>query len=175
MKRTILVAKAGGGKDYFRDYLANIGIPYDVSYTTRPSREGEVEGHTYNFISEEEFIKLEKDGFFLEAVNFNGKYYGTSMENWNTKEIFIMTPTGVSNIPEKDRKDCIVVYLDIPLEDRRERLNKRSDWDSVDRRIKADEEDFKGFCDFDLRVTNPAYKRLFLWTIIGRIKEYGIL
>ena len=53
--------------------------------------------------------------------------------------------------------DCIVVYFDIPLEVRRERLKKRSDWDSVERRIAADEADFKGFEDYDVIVKDPMY------------------
>jgi guanylate kinase len=171
MKRIILCGAAGSGKDFFRDYLAKLNVPYDVSYTTRPPRDGEEEGHTYNYISEEEFVKLEKGGFFLEAVNFNGKYYGTSMENWNTKEVFIMTPSGLKCIPKDERKDCFIIYFDIPLEVRKERLSKRSDWDSVDRRIKADEEDFKDFNNFDLRVTNSTYSPMSLYVAIDWLKE----
>ena len=82
-----------------------------------------------------------------------------------------MTPSGVKCIPDEDRKDCTIVYFDIPLEIRRERLMKRSDADSVDRRILADEKDFMGFSDFDIRVTNHLYSAPALYYLILRYGE----
>lgn len=154
--RIILIGKAGSGKDHMRDFL-NLVEPIDVSYTTRPKRVGEKESYTYNYISQEEFLKMKSNNQFLEAVNFNGWYYGTSIKNWNTKTVFIMTPSGVKNIPKKDLKDCILVYFDIPLEVRKKRLSKRSDFDTVDRRLNADELDFAGFTKFNIRITNPNF------------------
>ncbi|MFT6125740.1 MAG: guanylate kinase [Flavobacteriaceae bacterium] len=169
-KRIILSSKAAGGKDYFRDYL-NQHEPLDISYTTRPKRIGEKEGYTYNYISQEKFLNMHENNYFLEAVNFNNWWYGTSMDNWMTKNIFIMTPSGVKCIPEEDRKDCIIVYFDIPVEIRKERLSERSDADSVDRRILADEKDFEGFSNFDIRVTNPTYNASALYYLILRYGE----
>lgn len=154
--RIILVGKAASGKDYFRDFLKSRQT-LDVSYTTRPPREGEIDGYTYNYITKEEFLKLEKSDFFLESVAFNGWHYGTSKENWYSKTLFIQTPSGTKCIPDEDIDDCILVYFDIPIEIRRERLSKRSDADSVDRRIEADEKDFKDFKNFNIRVTDPLF------------------
>ena len=68
-----------------------------------------------------------------------------------------MTPSGLKHIPKEDREECIVVYFDIDIKERRFRLSKRSDFDKVERRIKADGEDFSSFMDYDIRVTNPKY------------------
>lgn len=154
--RLILVGKAGSGKDYFRDYLKGIEL-LDVSYTTRPPRDGEVDGYTYNFVDKNYFLAMKENDGFQEAVEFNGWYYGTSRHNWDTKTIFIMTPSGTKHIPKEDRSQCIFVYFDIPIEVRRGRLAKRSDADSVERRLEADEKDFAEFKDFDIRVTNPTF------------------
>jgi guanylate kinase len=44
-KRLIWVGKGGSGKDHARKISENIiGAKYAVSYTSRPPREGEVEG-----------------------------------------------------------------------------------------------------------------------------------
>ena len=43
---------------------------------------------------------------------------------------------------------------------------KRSDADSVDRRISADEEDFKDFNNFNIRITNPLYDTDILYETI---------
>lgn len=163
--RIILIGKAGSGKDYFRDFLSKLES-LDVSYTTRPSRVGEIPGYTYNYISKKDFLELEKSNFFLESVDFNGWHYGTSQSNWDEKTVFIMTPTGTHCIPKKDRNNCIFVYFDIPIDIRRKRLGQRSDFDSVERRIEADERDFKDFKDFNIRVTNPVFDAEALYTTI---------
>nr|XP_040058845.1 membrane-associated guanylate kinase, WW and PDZ domain-containing protein 1b isoform X3 [Gasterosteus aculeatus aculeatus] len=45
--------------------------------TTRGPRDGEVSGVDYNFLSVEDFLKLEKSGTLLEIGTFDGNYYGT--------------------------------------------------------------------------------------------------
>jgi len=163
--KILIIGKAASGKDYFRDWLSKVE-ELDVSYTTRPPRDGEVDGYTYHYITEEDFLNMKKMDGFLEAVNFNGWWYGTSQANWDTKAVFIMTPSGLTHIPEEYRKDCVYVYFDIPIDVRRERLSKRSDFDSVERRITADESDFTDFKDFDIRVTNPMFDVQDLYTTI---------
>jgi len=163
--RIILVGKAASGKDYFRDWISKVE-PIDTSFTTRPPREGEIPGYTYNYISKTDFLTLKGKNFFLEAVEFIGWHYGTSWDNWNDKTSFIMTPSGTKHIPKEDRDDCVIVYFDIPMDVRRKRLSERSDFDSVERRILADEEDFKDFNDFNIRVTNPSFDAEALYTTI---------
>ena len=69
-----------------------------------------------------------------------------------------MTPTGISKIKPKDRKETTVIYLDIDMETRRDRLSQRDmPGDSTERRIMADEADFKQFTDFDIRITNTDF------------------
>lgn len=41
--------------------------------TTRPPRDGEVSGVDYNFLSVEEFLKLEQSGTLLEIGSYEGK------------------------------------------------------------------------------------------------------
>ena len=51
------------------------------------------------------------------------------------------------------RKKFTVIYLDMPIEMRRERLSNRYKTkvgDDNERRIQADEKDFKSFINFDL-------------------------
>lgn len=163
--KIILVGKAASGKDFFRNYLSNIE-ELDVSYTTRPPRTGEVEGYTYNYIGEEKFLEMMEDNKFYEAVNFAGWWYGTSKENWENKTVFIMTPSGIEHITEEDRKGCIFVYFDMPIDVRRKRLQERSDFDKVERRLKADEEDFEKFTNFDIRVTTPFFDCAALYDLI---------
>ncbi len=52
-------------------------IVYSISVTTRPKREGEEEGVSYNFASDEEFDRLLRSGAFLEWAEVHGFRYGT--------------------------------------------------------------------------------------------------
>jgi guanylate kinase len=159
MNKVILAGKAASGKDYMRKLLESRGFTYGVSYTTRPPREGEVHGKDYYFLSVDEFKKLIAEDFWYEYVEFNGWYYGTSKDQfYNSCNLFIMTPKGISHISPEDRKDCTIFYIDIPLEIRKERLISRNmPGDTLDRRIEADEFDFKDFTDFDIRIDNPNF------------------
>jgi guanylate kinase len=48
-----------------------------ITYTTRPMRQGESEGHPYHFVSEEEFKRRLEKGLFIEWAIVHGKMYGT--------------------------------------------------------------------------------------------------
>jgi guanylate kinase len=157
-KRIILVGKAASGKDHARKLLEEYGLRYCVSHTTRPPREGEVNGIDYHFASMDSlnFEYLQKARMY-EWVYFNGWFYGTSNDEFNKSNLFIMTPGGISKLKPEDRLDSIIVYIDIDIETRKERLLKRNDADRVDRRLESDEKDFENFTDFDHKIDNPNF------------------
>jgi guanylate kinase len=69
-----------------------------------------------------------------------------------------MTPKGVAAINTIDRKHCTIIYLDIPLKVRKDRLKLRGDLsDKIERRIEADEKDFKDFTDYDIVINNSNF------------------
>jgi guanylate kinase len=155
-KRIIIVGKGGSGKDYLRKMLENLGFKYCVSHTTRPPREGEVDGVDYHFIKNRiDLIKYKN--FFYEYVIFNGWLYGTSKEEFYKSDLFIMTPSGISKIKPEDRKESFIIFLDIAENVLRERLSKRNDADNSERRIKSDQSDFKNFSDFDCIINNQNF------------------
>ena len=49
MNKIILVGKGASGKDHLRKILEGRGFTYGISYTTRPPREGEIDGQDYYF------------------------------------------------------------------------------------------------------------------------------
>jgi|ERR1051326_1271428 guanylate kinase len=75
----IISAPSGSGKSTLVSQLmARIpSLRFSVSYTTRPPRGQERDGHEYHFISRPEFeARLAKDEF-LESAEVFGNYYGT--------------------------------------------------------------------------------------------------
>lgn len=159
MSNIVLCGKVASGKDYLRKRLESRGFQHQVSYTTRPPREGETNGKEYWFISKERFLEMIANGEFHEYAQFKDWYYGTSKEQWNSKgSVFIMTPKGISQLSKEDRKKVFVIYIEIDIETRRKRLLERNDSnDSNERRIQADEIDFANFTDFDLKLTSPNF------------------
>lgn len=76
----VISGPSGVGKDTVLRRLFQIApdLKYSVSYTTRPPRPGEVEGESYSFVSEPEFLRLIEQREFLEWAKVYDHYYGTS-------------------------------------------------------------------------------------------------
>jgi len=156
--KLVLVGKAASGKDYLKTRLKKKGFKIGVSHTTRPPRPSETDGVDYRFTDEATFKQMIEKDQFVEYMHFNGWYYGQTKEDFTHAEVMIMSKDGLDILPEQYRKECMVIYLDIDRKTRVERLNLREDPnDSVERRLFADDEQFKGFNDFEIRITNPDF------------------
>ncbi len=53
------------------------GLKQFVTYTTKPPREGDVQGKDFYFITVDEFKQKIADGYFIEWSNAYTNYYGT--------------------------------------------------------------------------------------------------
>jgi len=78
----VISGPSGAGKSSLINKISkDIGEFYfSISTTTRPKREGEIEGVHYHFVSKEEFKKDIEDDNFLEYALVHGNYYGTSLK-----------------------------------------------------------------------------------------------
>ena len=78
----IVSSPSGGGKTtLIRRLLSHPpGDPlrFSVSHTTRPRREGEVDGREYHFVTAAEFEEMARHGEFLEHNEVHGNFYGTA-------------------------------------------------------------------------------------------------
>jgi guanylate kinase len=170
-KRIILVGKAASGKDYARKILTNNGLEYGVSYTTRDPRPGETDGIDYHFKTIEDFQYMDAHNEWYEFVNFNGWLYGTTkVQFYNECDLFIMTPDGLSHLSKEDRDKSLVIYFDIEENMRRNRLEVRDGYaDDINRRIAADELQFKEFNNYDHSITNSAFSSSELMAIVDTV------
>ena len=76
----VVTGPSGAGKGtLIKGLLESVsGLEVAVSATTRPQRPGEVDGHDYWFLSDEEFTRRVDAGDFLEWVPYvSGRRYGT--------------------------------------------------------------------------------------------------
>lgn len=77
----VLSGPSGAGKSSLIQKIQDqIGpIYFSISTTTRPIREGEVDGVHYHFVDVEEFKRDIEEEMFLEYAVVHGNYYGTSL------------------------------------------------------------------------------------------------
>lgn len=80
----LLVGVSGAGKDTIkRRLLAQGGYHHIVSHTTRAPRTNggvmEEDGVDYHFVSREKAVEMLQNGEFIEAKEYSGNVYGTSV------------------------------------------------------------------------------------------------
>lgn len=150
-----LIGKAGSGKDTILQQLikANINLHEIVSCTTRPKREGEIDGVNYFYLTIKQFESETLNGNMLETTCFNGWLYGTSYAslNENAINIGVFNPAGIESLLSYSNVDVTVYYIDAAPKTRLLRqLNreKNPNVDEIIRRYSADEEDFENL-NFD--------------------------
>ena len=73
------ISPSGGGKTTIAHKLLSLrkDLGYSVSCTTRPPREGEVNGRDYHFLAVEKFKRGQDAGEFAESAEVHGHLYGT--------------------------------------------------------------------------------------------------
>ena len=122
----ILVGESASGKSTLANAFIKINPSFTkvVTYTTRPMRQGEVDGIDYHFLSEDDFNKRKESGFFIEYASYRGWQYGTAV-NFESGEnkIIVLTPAGARALLKVGalHGHLRIVYLDV---DRRSRLIK---------------------------------------------------
>lgn len=81
----VVSAPSGAGKTTLnRRLIANHhNVEMSVSHTTRPPREGEVNGSHYHFITASQFESMANAKEFIEWAEVHGNLYGTSLRELN--------------------------------------------------------------------------------------------
>lgn len=77
--RMVLISGPSGcGKStIIQRLISDDRVEFSVSATTRPIREGEVEGVDYHFLTAEQFRSKVEEGAFIEYAEVYGNLYGT--------------------------------------------------------------------------------------------------
>ena len=156
----ILVGESGSGKSSIEKYLVeNYGFKKTISYTTRPMRDGEVDGIDYHFISVEQFNKLKEQDFFAEDAIYRGWYYGTAKEDCTNDKVAVLTPHGLKQISKTKDIDVISFYICVPRRDRLIKILQRGDdIEEAYRRSLSDVGMFDGIKDeVDFVLFNDGY------------------
>ena len=133
----LLSGVSGAGKDTIKKELIKRmeNVESLPSFTSRPMRNGDVEGGTYCFVTKEEFERMLNDGELYEYDVHHNNYYGTSKKFLNEKlasgKIIVkdIDVNGTEHLKEilKDDTKVVTVFLKVPKEELRRRLESRID------------------------------------------------
>lgn len=102
-KTIALIGFSGVGKtELAKDLTKTIPGTYHrvVTNTTRDSRDDEVNGVDYNFISEEDFKEKIEYKLLIEHAKFNNAYYGMGIDSFKQDKINIVVcePSGIMHL-----------------------------------------------------------------------------
>jgi len=123
----LLVGESASGKSTIEKQLVNYGYSKIVSYTTRPMREGEVNGIDYHYISEEDFLYHLKINFFAEYTIYNGWYYGIAHEDCLDNSVVVVEPHGFRQLLKIPNLHIKSFYIQVPERVRLKRMVDRGD------------------------------------------------
>lgn len=158
MTKIALVGKAASGKDHLRKRMIDRGMKFGISTTTRPPREGEIDGVDYHFVERHTFEVYIETGNILFYQEFNGHYYGITQEEFKKCDCLILNVEVVENMPTEVRRSIFVIYLNIDIATRMERMKERDvSLTDIAERVYADDKQYYGFTNYDLMITNPNF------------------
>jgi guanylate kinase len=128
----VVSGPSGAGKGTICKKLAETAdIDLSVSMTTRKPRPGEIEGKSYYFVSEEEFIARIKNGELLEYARVYGNYYGTPKEavmsklNEDRDVVLEIDIQGALQIKENYPNGVFIFILPPSMQELRKRITGR--------------------------------------------------
>ena len=184
-----ICGKSSSGKDtVYKRLLADkeLGLNQLVTYTTRPIREGEVNGREYFFIDEAEAIRLHEEGKIVESRAYNTVFgiwkYMTvddgDIDLDNKSYVVIGTLESYVQIRNYFGKESVIPVM-IEVDDgerleralKRERLQPSPKYDEMCRRFLADSADFS-----EEKIKSAGIVDVFvndnLEECIGKVKKY---
>ena len=126
LKIIVLVAKSSAGKDNILNKVVELNpkVKTIVSYTSRPIRQGEIDGITYHYISNEKVNNMLANQEFIENKIYNtvnGKWvYGVGKSSFDLYSkntyIVILDLQGLKQLEnylnENNKLDCLIsIYI----------------------------------------------------------------
>ena len=193
MNKTKLIAiigRSASGKDYlFRHALKNNpSLNPVIHYTTRPRRDGEVDGRDYFFVTETEFQRKEDNYEFFSITSFRDWRYGVDSNSFDSNKINIgiFNPFEISQLYGffRDKFHITIIETQADEQTRYQRsLERLKPFDEeglqeMCRRNLADREDFESIKDiprYTLDTTDyfsSVYHEGFMDALVRLLAEY---
>ena len=160
----VISAPSGAGKtSVIRTLLqTDINLTLSISYTTRPSRRDEKNGHDYFFVDHATFKDMQARGEFLESAEVHGNLYGTSRK-WIEKTmaaeqdvLLEIDCQGAQQIRTLYPQAASIFILPPSIEALKQRLEQRGQDENkvIERRLAAARSEISHVNRFDYVVVN---------------------
>lgn len=165
----ILFSAPGGvGKDsVIRGLLTTLpDCVRNITTTSRPMREGEVDGRDYYFLNTEQFKEKIERGDFIEYNFFTDNYYGIERKRLNellSKHRLVITQADINGKQALDREGIphLAIFL-LPdnLDVLRSRLEKRGSMtpERINERLRIAEIEMQAAPSYDVQMVNREGK-----------------
>jgi len=169
-KLIVMAGPSAVGKGTLAKFIVEnySGYHLSVSATTRAARNGEVEGVSYFFVSEPDFMKKVESGQMLEWATVHGKHsYGTpraAVEEALGRGLNVLLEIDVQGAFQVKQtfSRAVLVFVKPPsFEELRNRLDKRGTESEQEKlvRLKTAEIELEQAADFDFVVINDDVAR----------------
>jgi len=160
----IISAPSGSGKSTLVTRLLRqvTRLHFSISYTTRPLRGNERDGHDYYFIARQEFEKRIKNNEFLEHAQVFDNYYGTHVSELDRAEaegndlVLDIDVQGARQLKERIPAAVSIFILPPSREILEKRLRDRGE-DSepvIRRRLHDAAEEIRNYSNYDYVLVN---------------------
>lgn len=184
-----ILGKSSTGKDtIYKNILEDkeLNLKDIILYTTRPIRDGEINGKSYHFVSDEEYVKIKESGAIIEERSYDTmhgvwRYFTVKDENIDLdKNDYIIIGVLKSFTDTRDYfgKDKVVpIYIEV--EDglrlqralNREKKPENRRFKEMCRRYLADSDDFADEKIYEADITK-RFENIDLSKCIEEVKEY---
>lgn len=141
--KILIIGRTGSGKSTIENYLCDkYGMTGIKSYTTRPQRGVEDNGHI--FISEQEALEYIN---LVSSTVINGFKYFATEEQLKENDIYVIDVIGMekllNNYPDYN---YIILHITVPDEVRKQRTASRTNFNFEERQLSEDKQ-FKNIED----------------------------
>ncbi len=160
----VISGPSGVGKDALLHGMRKSSLPlhFVVTVTTRPRRQGEIDGGDYHFISKSEFEQMIEKRELLEWANVYGNFYGVpkrELQQAQVKELDAVVKVDVQGAAtiKGILPGAVFIFVAAPsMGELKERLKQRKTESGVDLelRTKAAEEEMSSLNLFDYVIIN---------------------
>ena len=165
---------------------SDLNLIFSTSVTTRLARPGEIDGHSYDFVTRAQFMHMRDNGELLESAEVFGNYYGTSRAVLERARqagrdlILDIDVQGAAQLKEK-LPEAVTIFILPPSKTELEaRLrNRSSDPDEViERRLSEARKEVANFGFYDYVLVNDqldaSFDKLRSVLIAERCRQKGV-
>ena len=154
----IFSGPSGVGKStIINELIKHKKLYFSISHTTREKRHNEIDGVDYFFVSNNEFINLINNDYFIEYEKYGTDFYGTGKDQLIKNDLITVLDVEVNGATKllQDNSDFVVIFIDIENNELIKRLETRGhDQDFITKRMNLANKQRNKIKKFDYVIKN---------------------